>query len=366
MADLASTVGVTAPAIYRHYSDKQALLVAAISTGLDEVEYALAELESIPWPAAVRRLAAVAIVRRDLWILLQRELRHLDARRRKLIDRRFDVLVGRLHAALADAAPGLDHGSLALRVTSALAVLSSPSLYRVDLPAADHAELLAAAAVAASLSDVSGAPTTESPSAGAARPGPATGRADSAEAGCSRSEELLRTSLELFHERGYAAVSLDDIGAQVGMAGPSIYHHFATKADLLVAAFTRATEQLNAAYAPGTEADLDVMVRRYVDLGVRERLLFGVFVLEAINLPPTVGRRIKRSLDRDIAAWSDALVVTRPSLTGPQRLVLVHAARAVVNDVVRIGRLHDRERIAEELHDVTWSVLCADPSTIQA
>ncbi len=368
MADLAATVGVTAPAIYRHYSDKQSLLAAAISTGLDEVEVALAELESISWPAALGRLAATAITRRDLWILLQRELRHLDPARRAPITERFSVIVARLDTALADAAPDLDADTLALRLTAALAVLSSPSLYRLDMPTDDYTHLLAGAATAASLTELQGTPATSRRFRPSAQAKVAAGEYQrSVQSESSRSEELLRTSLELFHERGYAAVSLDDIGARLGMAGPSIYYHFATKADLLVTAFTRATEWLSASHSgAGTPPDLDELVRGYVDLGVRERLLFGVYVLEAINLPPTVGRRIRQSLDRDIAAWSDALALTRPELTVQQRLVLVQAARAVVNDVVRVGHFHDRDEIAEELRDLAWSVLCAEPLAVQA
>jgi hypothetical protein len=43
-----------------------------------------------------------------------------------------------------------------------------------------------------------------------------------------RVADILDTAIRLFAARGYEAVSLDDIGAGLGMAGPSLYHYYAT------------------------------------------------------------------------------------------------------------------------------------------
>src|SRR5262249_5718752 len=77
-------------------------------------------------------------------------------------------------------------------------------------------------------------PALRGAGAGAAGPPPA----DPAGAP-SRREAVLAGATRLFRQRGYHAVSMDDIGAAVGIAGPSVYRHFASKADLLCAACTR-------------------------------------------------------------------------------------------------------------------------------
>jgi AcrR family transcriptional regulator len=46
----------------------------------------------------------------------------------------------------------------------------------------------------------------------------------------------------MFAVRGFTSVSLDDIGAAVGIAGASIYNHFGSKLELLETAFDRGTE----------------------------------------------------------------------------------------------------------------------------
>ena len=169
-----------------------------------------------------------------------------------------------------------------------------------------------------------------------------------------RVTELLDTAIRLFAARGYQAVSLDDIAAELGMAGPSLYHYYATKSDILVAAFARA-----AAWLPAPSLALDDLVAAYISLAARERMLFAVYVWEAVNLPPEAGRRIRSRLDSDVQAWCDALGDVRPELTGSQRLALVHAARAVVHDVVRIGHWHDRPDLTAALRSLVMAVLFA-------
>src|SRR5574340_427846 len=50
-----------------------------------------------------------------------------------------------------------------------------------------------------------------------------------------RESLILRAASELFAERGYHATSLEDIAARVGIAKGTIYLHFASKDDLVVA-----------------------------------------------------------------------------------------------------------------------------------
>src|SRR5207249_4269750 len=60
----------------------------------------------------------------------------------------------------------------------------------------------------------------------------------------SRREVVLAAATELFAQRGYASVRMEDVGAAAGIAGPSVYEHFAGKADLLMATLTRGAEWL--------------------------------------------------------------------------------------------------------------------------
>ncbi|MET0188404.1 MAG: helix-turn-helix domain-containing protein, partial [Pseudonocardia sediminis] len=215
LADVAAGVGVTAPAVYRHYRNKNALLDGAITTGLDHVDAALDGARSLS--EALERLAEAALRRRDVWVLLQREMRHLDDDERTPALARFRALAATFAGHVAAARPDLDDGRVQVLATAAFAVLASPSTHPVPLAHEHYRDALVRASAAVCAADLQ-VPTSPDPGP---RPGPA------AEPG--RGDQILDTAIGLFHRHGYAAVSVDDIGAAAGMAGPSIYHHFPTK-----------------------------------------------------------------------------------------------------------------------------------------
>lgn len=59
-----------------------------------------------------------------------------------------------------------------------------------------------------------------------------------------RSDAILRAAAHLFAERGYNGVSLEDIGAAVGVSGPAVYRHFTGKQALLGAVLVEVSEDL--------------------------------------------------------------------------------------------------------------------------
>ncbi|SNR60688.1 transcriptional regulator, TetR family [Haloechinothrix alba] len=350
LANVANAVGITAPAVYRHFRNKHALLAGAIESGLEVVDTAFDEADE-PLECLVAGLAGAALERRDLWTLLQRELRHLNGEERVKLQARFDDFVSRCSARVRTARPDLDRGELALVVTAMLATLASPSMGVVNMPRPAYQGWLTRAAVAVA--------RTTMPHSDQGTPA-ASAQHDHADTSLTRSEQLLRTAIDLFHEHGYAAVSLDDIGAAVGLAGPSIYHHFTTKSELLEAAFSDAAHRLETSHGnhDGT-VSLDELARSYIQLGVQQRQLFGVYVNEAINLPPRARRHITSELSANIDLWVNALRLRRPELEVSSSRVLVYAARAIVNDVVRVGHLHTRSQIVAELDRLVHAVLNA-------
>src|SRR5919201_4875065 len=49
----------------------------------------------------------------------------------------------------------------------------------------------------------------------------------------ARREELTRIAARLFAEQGYQGTSLADLATELGVQKPSLYHHIASKEDLL-------------------------------------------------------------------------------------------------------------------------------------
>ena len=61
-----------------------------------------------------------------------------------------------------------------------------------------------------------------------------------------RQAAILHEAARLFAERGYSGVSLEDLGAAVGVSGPAVYRHFENKQALLGAILVGVSQRLRA------------------------------------------------------------------------------------------------------------------------
>src|SRR4051794_18126850 len=62
-----------------------------------------------------------------------------------------------------------------------------------------------------------------------------------------RMEQTLEVAHRLFAERGYAAVTMDEIAGEVGVTKPLLYNYFGNKERLYIACMERAGDALTAA-----------------------------------------------------------------------------------------------------------------------
>jgi AcrR family transcriptional regulator len=140
-------------------------------------------------------------------------------------------------------------------------------------------------------------------------------------AASSRTGDIRAAALELFTRNGYPATTMADIGAAVGMRGPSLYKHVASKQDLLVQIMTGTMDALLAAHraAVATTTDPVERLRRAVDAHVRYHARHR---LEAF-----VGARELRSLAEP----------HREAVLG-RRAEYEHGFRRLVHDGVEDGR----------------------------
>lgn len=377
---MAEDVGVTGPAVYRHFRNKQALLAAAISSGLDLVESALARTARGSLDDLIDEVAEAGLERPDLWVLLQRESRFLDAESGARVEEQFGRVTDGFVRRLRPERPAVPPDLARILVAAATAVLASPAVSRTELPRPVYRRELAEAALAVLRVDpvgVAGGARDDagdgSDSGGAGGSGAGdeavvgsgfgtgstTGDGSGPGGAASRRTRIVDTAIELFFHRGYGAVTLDDIGAAVGMAGPSLYHHFETKSDILVSAFDRAIGQLTTDPRHGGDPapPLEEQVAAYTRFCLRHRALVGVYVSELMNLPPTARDEVRAVIRRRVADWTAALRRADDRLDEPFALVRVHAALGAIHDLVRLGQLHTRPGIAAEIDAIARAVL---------
>ncbi|MFJ7724270.1 TetR/AcrR family transcriptional regulator, partial [Rhodococcus erythropolis] len=81
VAQVAAAVGITAPALYRHFKNKPDLLYAAVNAGIESLYDRVAGAEDLK--TLITELAASVSKRRGLSLLWQREARYLPDEQRE-------------------------------------------------------------------------------------------------------------------------------------------------------------------------------------------------------------------------------------------------------------------------------------------
>jgi AcrR family transcriptional regulator len=330
--EIASAVGITGRAIYRHFANKHDLLAHVVFNGVARLETTVAEHAGGSLADLVAAMAAAMLDARDLGVLIQREVRHLNDDKQRELAARVDDLVARIAAMVGADRPDLDTDDVDLLVRSAVAVLASPSYHAVVVPKASGEALLAGMASA-----VLASPAVPRVHDGAT----AVEFDDSATAErASRREAVLAVAIELFARHGYAGVRMEDVGAAAGITGPSVYQHFDGKADLLMAVLNRGAEWLQLGLAQAFSAggdpaeSLRLVVRSYVDFLLWHTGLMSVFLSETIYLPDDDRHAIRRVQHEYVSEWVRLLSAVRPELSPAGARFAVQGAVALVNDIV--------------------------------
>jgi AcrR family transcriptional regulator len=179
----------------------------------------------------------------------------------------------------------------------------------------------------------------------------------------SRRDEILEIAVRLIAERGYHGVSMDDIGGAAGVTGPALYHHFAGKEAMLVAALIPVSERLLAGgrerisrhpHDPaGALADL---VDFHVEFALANPAVIALQLHELDRLPAEPRRQIRRLQRLYVEEWVAVLTALR-DLGPAEARVLAHAAFGLMNSTPFLGGGVDRQRCAGLLHAATLAAL---------
>ncbi len=345
MEAIASRVGISAAALYRHYSSKYELFRdAVLSLGQQLVDCtAFADDAADDDPAeTLRRLVAAltdtALLTRESGGLYRWEARYLRGDDQATLYSQLRSVHHRIQRPLMVIRPGLTSRQRWTLSTSVLSVVGSIVDHRAKLPAVQVRALLgelAAAVLSADLPEDEGDAVESSRS-----PGVAVSES-------SKYEALLNESMLLFNQKGYRDTSMEDIAAAVGMPASGIYRYFSGKSDILAAAFRRAADRLSAELSSilNTVADPEDALTSVIDAFVLRSFnhpeLDYVYYADRLNMSPA-DQQILRNLQRStVESWVDLVVSVRPEWTPGQARFAVHAAMALVIDLGRLMGYHN-------------------------
>jgi len=115
--------------------------------------------------------------------------------------------------------------------------------------------------------------------------------------------DIVQAAAQVFRQKGYHAASMQDIADAVGLQKASLYHHFASKQDILLEILDKALDILIAEMQAVLDMDLPPeqqlrqAMRAYIDRVTQEASLAAVLQHEHRNLDPR--RRASHITRRD-------------------------------------------------------------------
>jgi AcrR family transcriptional regulator len=359
METIASRVGISAAALYRHYSSKYELFRdAVLGLGQQLVECTAFDGGSAtgePEQTLHKMVAALvdtAMANRESGGLYRWEGRYLRGDDQATLIAQMRTVHHRIQLPLSRIRPELTSRQRWTLSTATLSVIGSIVDHRAKLPAIQVRALLAEladAVLAAELLDVEDGVFDSSPSGSAA-------------VETSKYEALLNESMRLFNLKGYRDTSMEDIATAVGMPASGIYRYFSGKSDILAAAFRRAADRLSAELSaivttvPDRQDALTAMIDAYVTRSFDQPELDYVYYTERLNMTPA-DQKILRNLQRStVESWVDLVVSVRPEWTPGQARFAVHAAMSLVIDLGRLMRYRNSAQTratVERLLDLT-------------
>ncbi|MDB5396340.1 MAG: transcriptional regulator, TetR family [Rhodospirillales bacterium] len=124
----------------------------------------------------------------------------------------------------------------------------------------------------------------------------------------SRREDILAISARLFAERGFDRTTMREIAAEAGIQAASLYHHFATKDDILHAVIRDFLQGLPKAYRdiiaenPGPDRVIRVFVAFALHIALENSVVLSIVIRERKALAGHAGFAYVEATMREVRA----------------------------------------------------------------
>jgi AcrR family transcriptional regulator len=180
----------------------------------------------------------------------------------------------------------------------------------------------------------------------------------------SRREQLLHAAAQLFAERGFAGVTMDDIGGAAGISGPALYHHFSGKeamlGEMLVSISEHLLEQGSAIVAGTTSVDdaLDSLTRAHVAFAIDHPELITVHFRDLVRAAEVDRQQVRRLQSRYVRVWVDVLTRRDEQLDETRARIAVGAVLGLINSTPYLAGVGS-EATGVMLHSMAMAALQA-------
>ncbi|UGT62481.1 TetR/AcrR family transcriptional regulator [Nocardia asteroides] len=345
---IGAAVGLTGPAVYRHFKGKNAILVAALMRQVamvDELAIRADTAGGTPRQRFDLLLDGLGdlTAHHDEATLWRREQRHLEPAQRAVFEENFVQVTARIADGIHGVRPELPAADAELLGFAVLTMYSNTSGIRGTLTPERLRELQSAVARAIAACELPAA--TEPPPPAAAPRLPA-----------GRRERILAAATELFDERGFYDVRIDDIAAGAEMSVSTLYQYANSKTEVLRAILHRGAEGLLyvtaetlAAVTDPAEV-LDALIAGYIrqTLGMHGRIM-RILAADLLYLPEQEQTALRETQREYVAEWVQAILARNEGLATDDARALALAAIGVLTDISQHPRLRARPGVATKL-----------------
>lgn len=335
---IAVRLSVTPGALYRHVPGKYEMFRDAVATLVTALESAsLADPSSLE--DMVQAITRTTLQHRSRAALYRWQGRYLtpedraavvevDARvrrrlanavRRRRQHRQFDQPPETSATAVGSpsaSSPGAGSAGASSAAAAILSCIASLGHHRIDLTDDDAVALMTSIADDLALSAPSSPsipPSLSAASSASLAPAGSPTPTPRLRGGAATREGAISAAIARFHSSGYDSVTMEAIGADVGVAASALYRHFPGKSALLTAAVDRTATLVEelldshaALYRSDTEpADLlEAMLGQYVAIAFSHGPDLMLYHSELGSLDPEDRRRLRRAQRRQLDRWA--------------------------------------------------------------
>jgi AcrR family transcriptional regulator len=341
--DIGAAVGVTGPAVYRHFPGKDAVLAAVFTAAASSLDSAVAAVGNPGGRTEVEQLARAfvtfALDRPALLSTYFRERQRCAGDHSVLLME--ERVVRSWRRALRGVNPDLAAANLLVRQGAVVGALSGATARPTPVPRPRLDDLLTESLVAAVL-----APPPLARDASTNKWSLPSGKRD----------EILAAALHLLAVRGFHGVGVDEIGEAAGISGPTVYHYYGSKVELLVDAFDRVGERVAVGAEEAirlSDSPLDALSRlaaSYTAIAAESIDLIVVTSREGFAVPDAERPRLSRRRQRLRDHWARVIGQLRHDAPDTEIRLLVRAVFPLINSAVQAvqgdGHLGDVSSVA--------------------
>ena len=158
-----------------------------------------------------------------------------------------------------------------------------------------------------------------------------------------RRQQLLAAAARLFADRGFRAVSIEDLGATVGISGPAVYRHFPGKEAILAELLEGVSRRMLAGGRAEIRPDLPapVVLRRLIafhtDFALEDADLIRLYDRDFDSLLPAEARTVRQLQRAYVELWVEVLRRADPRPSVHVARIKAHAIFGLLNSTPHLA-----------------------------